>query len=188
MLDDLMNWAENSMSLGFFLILGVVFLILLVVAFILDGAFELFDLGDGPLSLTTLAAFGTLFGFSGFAAMGFGASTGVATLVGAIIGAIGGVGAWGLSWFFKKSSTSSTVSVNSVQGAEATVTLRIPGGDTPGEIAHLSSGMRHSYIAYARTPIQSGETVIIETIRGGNAVNVKPLQETETTPEPETTS
>jgi hypothetical protein len=177
-------WLQDVFSQSVFLTIGIISLAVLVVAFLLDGLFEFFDFGDGPLSLTTLGAFGSLFGFIGYASTGFGASAPIAALIGAVAGLLGAVGAWGLSLFFKKTSSTASVSIATLVGAKGTVTLRIPGGENPGEIAYIHNGIRHNYIAYSTEAIPSGTPVKITAIRGGNAVNVEPVS-SETTTETE---
>ena len=172
MFDSFFDWMSTSMQSSTFLTIGVISLVVLVIGFFLDGIFDAFDFGDGPLSLTTLGAFGAMFGFVGFSAIGFGASAQVAALYGLGIGLLGAVGAWALSKVFKKTSSSASVSTEGIVGQKATVTLRIPGGEGAGEIAVSAGGMRHTYIAYSAEFVPSGATVTISSMRSGNSVNV----------------
>lgn len=172
MFDPAIEWLQSSMQSSTFLTIGVISLVVLIVGFIADGIFDAFDFGDGPLSLTTLGAFGAMFGFVGFSAIGFGANVQTAILIGAVIGILGAVGAWSLSKIFKKTSSSASISSSSTVGSKATVTLRIPENGGAGEIAYFSGGMRHTFIAYSKEAIPNGETVIIESLRSGNSVNV----------------
>lgn len=175
-MDAIFEHVDNLMNSGVYLTIGIISLIVLILGFIADGIFEAFEFGDGPLSITTLGAFGSMLGFIGFAVTSWGGSNELALLIGSIVGILAAVGAWGLSHFFKKASSSSSISTASIAGEEATVTLRIPGGDNPGEIAYYRGGMRHSYTAYSKKKIASGETVRITTIRGETSVNVEAVK------------
>ena len=98
----IMDWIgrllDGSLVQGsVFLIIGIIGALLLIVSVVLDGIFEVFDFGDGPLSLTTIAAFTAIFGFTSFAMVGAGASATVAGVVGAVAGVAGGLVAWWLS-------------------------------------------------------------------------------------------
>lgn len=181
-MDTFFGALDNLMNSGVYLTIGVISLIVLIIGFIADGIFEALDFGDGPLSITTLGAFGSMLGFIGFAVSSWGGSNEMALLIGSVVGILAAVGAWWLSSIFKRTSSSASISNSTLEGKKATVTLRIPGGDNPGEIAYYSGGMRHSYTAYSKKKINSGETVKILSVRSENSVNVELFTEEDMTP------
>lgn len=165
-----------------FLIIGVVSVILLIVSVLLDGIFEAFDFGDGPLSLTTIAAFGSVFGFVGYASIGGGASVGMATLYGAIAGLLGGILAWWMSKFFANSDSTASIKAASLEGTIAQVILRIPGGESFGEVAITSNGLRHTFSALSKTPIATGSKVKVTSVLTNSSLYVEEIT-SDVTPE-----
>lgn len=138
------SWIERLLdgtlvSGGVFLVIGIVGALLLLISLVLDGVFDVLDFGDGPLSLTTIAAFTSIFGFAAFATIGAGASTGVAGLVGAASGVVGGAVAWWLSRAIRNAESNTSVTAGELVGAEASVVLAIPAGGL-GEVALLRHG------------------------------------------------
>jgi membrane protein implicated in regulation of membrane protease activity len=155
-----------------FFIIAVLGLVILLFSFFLDGIFEIFDFGDGPLSLTTMSAFATVFGFSGIVALSLGASVPVAVAAGAAIGLLGGLGAWALSNSLKNSDSTSSVSTETLNDQLATVILNIPAKGV-GEIAFSRHGLRHTFAAYSDEPISIGEKVRIIHALSGSSVQVE---------------
>lgn len=133
---------------GVFLVIGIVGALLLILSVVLDGIFDVLDFGDGPLSLTTIAAFTAIFGFAAFGAVGAGATTGIAALIGAVAGVVGGAGAWWLSKLIRGAESTTTVSSSDLVGSEASVVLAIPAGGL-GEVALVRHGERVSLAASA---------------------------------------
>lgn len=64
-----------------------------------------------------------------------------------------------------------------VTGRAGTVTVRIRGGDLPGEISVAIRGGTESFIAYAEQEIARHETVLVYRSRGERAVDVTPYPE-----------
>ncbi|MGO3146337.1 MAG: hypothetical protein ACTIJ6_01530 [Leucobacter sp.] len=158
---------------GIFLIIGIVGGLLLVISLLLDGIFDAFDFGDGPLSLTTIAAFTAIFGFTAFALVGAGLSTPVAGALGAVAGVLGGAAAWWLSRLIRSAESSTAISGDELVGAHANVVLGIPAGGL-GEVALVRHGERVSLSASADVAIPRGAHVrIIQTITA-TSVRVEP--------------
>jgi hypothetical protein len=61
-----------------------------------------------------------------------------------------------------------------VEGLPAVVTIRIPGGDFPGEVRLYVRGTFETLIAYAVEPIEVGRHVRVATSRGARAARVEP--------------
>lgn len=59
-----------------------------------------------------------------------------------------------------------------VVGQVGEVVVRIPGGDRPGEIVASARGIRETFIAYAETPFDRGEKVLVIAARGPRQVDV----------------
>lgn len=172
-IDSIFN-GELSGSLTFLLI-GLIGLVVLIIAFALDGIFDAFDIGDGPLSLTTLAAFAAVFGGVGLVAISSGASVSTAALLGAVAGLLGGVGAWLLSRFFKNSESSASIDSNTLKGETATVILAIT-PERVGEIAISANGHRHTFSAVADDTISVGTEVRIIANISGTSVKVEKIE------------
>lgn len=168
---------------GIFLLIGVAGAVLLLLSVVLDGIFEVFDFGDGPLSLTTIAAFAAVFGFAAFGAVGAGAPAGLAGMIGAIAGLIGAAAAWWLSRLIRGAESNTAISSTDLVGSEASVVLAIPSGGF-GEIAMVRHGERVSLSAAADTAMPRGARVRVAQILTANSVRVEPLADAD--PEPPT--
>ena len=178
-MDGLFSWIERLLdgSLvagGVFLVIGVIGALLLIVSVVLDGIFEVFDFGDGPLSLTTIAAFTAIFGFAAFASVGAGASVSLSGAIGAIAGVAGGAGAWWLSRLIRGAESSTAVTADELLGAEAGVVLAIPAGGL-GEIALVRHGERVSLSATSDTAIARGARVRVTQTLSATSVKVAPI-------------
>lgn len=178
-MNGIANWIERLLdgSLfdgGVFLIIGIAGGLLLVISLVLDGIFEAFDFGDGPLSLTTIAAFTAIFGFTAFASIGAGITTPVASVLGALAGVIGGAAAWWLTRLFKSAESTTAVSGEELVGSEASVVLAIPGGGL-GEVALTRHGERVSLAATSETSLARGARVRITQTITATSVRVEPL-------------
>ena len=159
---------------GVYLIIGLIGALLLVISVVLDGIFDVFDFGDGPLSLTTIAAFTAIFGFAAFAMVGAGASAAVAGVLGAVAGVAGGAAAWWLSKLVRSAESNASVSAGDLVGAEASVVLAIPEGRL-GEVALVRNGERVSLSATSPVPIARGERVRITQVLTSTSVTVEPV-------------
>lgn len=156
-----------------FLIIGVVGLIFLVISLILDGIFEAFSFGDGPLSLTTISAFLGIFGFSAlicYTTFGWGAMASAGA--GSIPAILGGLGAWAITQFLKKSEHSDTVSSTALVGATAAVTLSIPKQGGYGEISIRHNDNVYNFSATSDDEIPKGKQVIVDRVISNTLVAV----------------
>ncbi|WP_053384317.1 NfeD family protein [Leucobacter celer] len=182
-MDGIFTWIERLLdgSLfagGIFLIIGIVGGVLLLISLLLDGIFDAFDFGDGPLSLTTIAAFTAIFGFTSFASVGAGMSTPVAAIVGALAGVVGGAAAWWLSRLIRNAESTTAVSGDDLVGSQGSVVLAIPQGGL-GEVALTRHGERISLSATAAEPIPRGTAVRVIQIVTSTSVRVEPLEPAE---------
>jgi len=157
-----------------FLVIGIVGAVLLLVSLLLDGIFDLFDFGDGPLSLTTIAAFTAIFGFTAFALVGAGLSPGLSGGLGAVAGVAGGAAAWWLSRVIRSAESSTAVTGEELVGSEASVVLAIPAGGL-GEVALVRHGERVSLSATADVAIHRGARVRIAQTITATSVRVEPV-------------
>ena len=179
-MDGIMNWIERLLdgSLfagGVFLVIGIAGAVLLLISLLLDGIFDALDFGDGPLSLTTIAAFTAIFGFAAFACVGSGMATGPASMLGALAGLLGGAAAWWLSRLIRGAESSTAVSGEELVGAVGSVVLAIPVTGL-GEVALVRHGERISLSAVADRPIPRGTAVrIVQTVTS-TSVRVEPVE------------
>ena len=184
---DIPGWIEglfdgSLISGGVFLTIGIIGAVLLLVSVLLDGLFDFFDFGDGPLSLTTIAAFTTIFGFAAFAAIGAGASTSMATLIGALAGLTGAAIAWWLSRLIRGAESNAAVTSGELVGAEASVVLAIPAGGL-GEVALVRNGERVSLSATSETALPRGSRVRIVQTLTATSVLVESIEISSTDPQ-----
>lgn len=168
-MDGIMNWLDrlidgSLLAGGVFLLIGIIGAVLLLLSLILDGIFDAFDFGDGPLSLTTIAAFTAIFGFTAFASVGAGMDTPVAAVVGGLAGLVGGAAAWWLTRLIRGAESTTALSNDDFVGSVGSVVLAIPEGGL-GEVAITRHGERVSLAATAAAPIARGSAVrIVQTI------------------------
>lgn len=160
-----MNWLDglidgSLLAGGIFLLIGIIGAVLLLLSLLLDGIFDAFDFGDGPLSLTTIAAFTAIFGFTAFASVGAGMATPIAAVVGALAGAVGGAIAWWLTRLIRSAESTTALSGDDLLGSVGAVVLAIPEGGL-GEVALTRHGERVSLSASAIAPIPRGAAVRI---------------------------
>lgn len=178
-MEGIMDWLRalldgSLLAGGIFLVIGLIGVILLIISLVLDGIFEAFDFGDGPLSLTTIAAFTAIFGFTAFALVGAGLSTPSAGALGALAGVIGGAIAWWLSRLIRSAESSTAVTGEELVGSEAHVVLAIPAGGL-GEVALVRHGERVSLSASADVAIARGAAVLITHSITPTSVRVEPV-------------
>lgn len=185
-MSGIMDWLDrlldgSLLAGGIFLIIGIVGGLLLLISVVLDGIFDAFDFGDGPLSLTTIAAFTAIFGFTAFALVGAGLSTPVAGGLGALAGLLGGAAAWWLSRLIRSAESTTAVSGNELVGSQASVVLAIPAGGL-GEVALVRHGERISLSATSDVAVSRGAQVTIVQTITATSVRVEPVQAAD--PEP----
>ncbi|RGE16047.1 hypothetical protein [Leucobacter sp. wl10] len=176
----IVNWIErlldgSLLAGGIFLVIGIVGGVLLLISLLLDGIFDAFDFGDGPLSLTTIAAFTAIFGFTSFASVGAGMATPAAAVVGALAGLLGGAAAWWLSRLIRSAESTTAVSGDDLVGSRGAVVLAIPAGGL-GEVAVTRHGERLSLAAAAEVPIARGASVRVVQVITSTSVRVEPIE------------
>ena len=181
-MDGIASWIErlfdgSLFAGGIFLVIGIVGALLLIISVVLDGVFDFFDFGDGPLSLTTIAAFTAIFGFAAFATVGAGASAGVGAVVGAVAGVAGGAIAWWLSRAIRSAESTTAVTATELIGTEASVVLAIPAGGL-GEVALVRRGARVSLAATSTEAIPRGTRVRVTQTLTATSVAVEPVDPT----------
>src|SRR5947208_2853058 len=59
-----------------------------------------------------------------------------------------------------------------VEGREGVVSIRIPGGESPGEVRVYVRGTYELFIAYTEEALNVGNRVLVRRSRGGRAVDV----------------
>ena len=178
-MDDIISWIDrltdgSLVAGGIFLIIGILGAVLLLISLLLDGIFDALDFGDGPLSLTSIAAFMAIFGFTAFASVGAGVATPLAAVLGALAGVIGGAAAWWLSKLIRGAESSTAVSGEELIGSNAAVVLAIPASGM-GEVALTRHGERVSLSAVADEPIARGAYVRIVQTLTSTSVRVEPV-------------
>lgn len=184
-MDGIMNWLDrlidgSLLAGGVFLLIGIIGAVLLLLSLVLDGIFDAFDFGDGPLSLTTISAFTAIFGFTAFASVGAGMTTPVAAVVGALAGLVGGLAAWWLTRLIRGAESTTALSGDDLVGSIGSVVLAIPATGL-GEVALTRHGERVSLSASADAPIPRGTAVRIVQIVTSTSVRVEPVPETSPT-------
>lgn len=179
-MDGIVSWFERLLdgSLiagGVFLVIGIAGALLLLVSLLLDGIFDALDFGDGPLSLTTIAAFTAIFGFAAFACVGAGMSTSLASVLGALAGLLGGAAAWWLTRLIRGAESNTAVSGDELVGSVGSVVLAIPATGL-GEVALVRHGERISLSAVSDRPIARGTAVRIVQSVTSTSVRVEPVE------------
>jgi hypothetical protein len=71
-----------------------------------------------------------------------------------------------------------------VVGQRGTVSVRIRGGDRPGEVLVAVRGGTESFIAFAEEEIARNEVILVYRSRGERAVDVTPFPESGALPDP----
>lgn len=165
--DDMKVWLDQTLSTSIFFLIGGVALVVLIIAVLLDGIFD----SDGPISLVSIGAFGTMFGFSAAVAVGLGLEPAWAALAGVFVGLIGALASWKMVDYFKKSSTTASYSSSSLVGTVAVVNLGIERGT--GEISFNKNGSTVFMIAHAEESIPKGRRVKIVHMVDANSALVE---------------
>lgn len=181
--DGIGTWIRNSAigalfgslepAMLTFLVLGIVGALLLLISFVLDGLFDAFDFGDGPLSLTTIAAFISVFGFSALAASAMGLNGNGASIVGALVGLLGATGSFWMTRSLKRMESDGHEE-SSFVGLQAIVTIPIPANGL-GEVAISKAGERLVMAARSALPVGTGERVLVEAVISSGSVLVAPF-------------
>jgi len=156
-----------------FLAIGIFGVAVLLLSLLLDGIFDLFEFGDGPLSLTTISAFISVFGFSALTASSLGLGPTGSAFVGIAIGFLAGFAAYLITRSLKGMEAQGHEE-SSFVSRSAVVTIPIP-VDGFGEVAFTKGGDRITVSARASEPIPSGESVRIAAVLSSSSVLVVPL-------------
>lgn len=156
-----------------FLVIGGIGILLLLITLVLgdflDGALEFGgDLISGP----AVAAFLGAFGFGGALALNAGAGTGVAVVVGLVVGALIGLGAGFASAQLNKGGDESNVRTASLVGRDATVVTAIPDGGF-GTVSIVAAGHITSLNARAGETVAAGTPVRITAVLSPTSVAVE---------------
>ena len=148
------------------------------------GGHDVTDAGDGGsdghhfLSMTVWSGFATLFGASGAISIVFGLSIIWAILIALVFGIIGGLAIDLLLVMLYKSQSNSVVSLKSLIGKDAKVTLEIQKAGDWGEVSVECSG---SYLTFRATtfyhenlPILKGSIVRVVSADPTGLIVAKP--------------
>ncbi|MFF6996087.1 hypothetical protein ACFY93_14245 [Streptomyces sp. NPDC008313] len=170
--------------MGWFLGLGIVGVVLLVLSLVFDGVLEgLFDsvgvldgLFDGLLSLPVIAGFVSMLGFSGAIAMG---TTGVgavgATAIGVPAGLVTGWLAYRLSRMLLRDRSGAAPRDEDLIGVSGSVVTAIP-ADGYGEVLVHRAGQPVKLAAKSTAPLVRGAEVWVEGTLSQTAVSVRPVE------------
>ncbi|MFD5328381.1 hypothetical protein [Streptomyces sp. NPDC127092] len=167
--------------MSWFLGLGILGLVLLVLSLAFDGVLEgvLDGIGggtDGFLSLPVIAGFVSALGFTGAIVLGTtGTGAGVATGAG---GLVGGVVAW-LTWRFSRTlmrdGEAPAPRGEDLRGTSGSVVTAIPAGGY-GEVLLYLAGQPVKYAAKAAVPVARGTEVWVESTPSPTSVVVRPVE------------
>ncbi|HHU08444.1 MAG TPA: DUF4175 domain-containing protein [Intrasporangiaceae bacterium] len=153
-----------------FLIIGGVGVVLLLITLVRDGVLDI--LGD-VISGPAVAAFLTAFGFGGALALNAGASTGLAVVVGLVLGAIIGLGAGFVRTRLTKGGDEADGRTGGLVGRDATVVTDIPAGGF-GTVSIVASGHVTTLNARSGEPVAAGTPVVISAVLSPTSVAVEP--------------
>lgn len=150
------------------MIIGIVGIIVLILSLILNGLFDAFNLGDGPLSITSISIFATFFGLISFVSMfTFHASASMS----AFVGSLSGFGAGLLSWLvMRKVSRIEDTDVfrfSDLKDTKGYVVIPIPDDNGLGEIVVSHKGYDRHVPARSKTgeKIPYGASVnVVDTV------------------------
>ncbi|MFJ3586872.1 hypothetical protein ACIPPS_32220 [Streptomyces sp. NPDC090127] len=167
--------------MAWFLVLGILGLVLLVLSLALDGVLEgvLDGVGgglDGFLSLPVIAGFVSALGFTGALTWEVtGTGAGVATGAGVVAG---GVVAW-LTWRFSRvlmrDDDAAAPRGEDLTGSSGSVVTAIP-ADGYGEVLLFLAGQRVKYAARATAPVPRGAEVWVESVLSPTSVAVRRVE------------
>jgi hypothetical protein len=68
------------------------------------------------------------------------------------------------------------VASQALVGTLGSVTMKVRGGDRPGEVRVVVQGIPHYYIAYCEHPIPVGQPVLVINARGARQIDVEPWE------------
>lgn len=61
----------------------------------------------------------------------------------------------------------------SLVGTTGEVSMRIRGGELPGEVRVVVAGLPHYYLAYSPVPVPAGSRVLVINCRGARQIDVE---------------
>ncbi|WP_372345317.1 hypothetical protein [Streptomyces sp. KL116D] len=166
-----------------FLGLGIVGVVLLVLSLVLDGVLEgLFDgagvldgLFDGLLSLPVIAGFLSMLGFGGAIVLGTtGLGAAPATLVGAGAGVATGWLTWKATRALMRDDTAGTPRGDDLVGTAGTVVTAVP-ADGYGEVLLQLAGQPAKFAARSQAAVARGTEVWVTGLLSATSVEVRPV-------------
>lgn len=169
--------------MAWFLGLGITGVVLLVLSLLLDGVLEgvlsavdAFDALDGLLSLPVVAAFVSMFGFSGAIALET-TGWGVAGAIGAGVpaGALTGWFAYRLGRALTDDRSGAAPRDEDLVGLAGSVVTSIPAGGY-GEVLVRLSGLPVKLAARSEVPVARGAEVWVEQALSSTAVSVRVVE------------
>ncbi|WP_282697070.1 hypothetical protein [Streptomyces sp. CC208A] len=163
-----------------FLGLGIVGLLLLVLSLVfggvLEGLLDGFGGLDGVLSLPVVAGFLSALGFTGALVLGT-SGTGVGVATGA--GVVAGCGVGWLTWRFSRvllhDATAPAPRGEDLTGSSGSVVTAVP-ADGYGEVLLYLGGQPVKYAAKASGPVPRGTEVWVESVLSSTSVHVRPVE------------
>ncbi|WP_370409786.1 hypothetical protein [Streptomyces fradiae] len=163
-----------------FLGLGIVGLVLLVLCLVFDGVLEgvLDGLGgglDGFLSLPVIAGFVSALGFTGAIVLGTtGTGVGAATGAGVVAGAGVGWVTWRFSRALMRDGGAPAPRGEDLTGSSGSVVTAIP-ADGYGEVLLYLAGQPVKYAAKSASAVARGSDVWVESVLSPTSVVVRPV-------------
>ncbi|MFF1509269.1 hypothetical protein [Streptomyces sp. NPDC058326] len=167
--------------MGWFLGLGIVGLVLLVLSLVFDGVLEgvLDGAGgglDGFLSLPVIAGFVSALGFTGAIVLGTtGTGAGGAAGAGAVAGGVVGWVTWRFSRALTRDGAAPAPRGEDLAGTSGSVVTAIP-ADGYGEVLLHLAGQPVKYAAKADAPVARGAEVWVESVLSPTSVTVRPVE------------
>ncbi|MEU2231676.1 hypothetical protein [Streptomyces vietnamensis] len=168
--------------MGWFLGLGILGLVLLVLSLLFDGVLEgvLDGVGGGPdgfLSLPVIAGFVSALGFMGAIVLGTtGTGAGVATGAGVLAGVVVAWLTLGFSRALMRDGAAPAPRGEDLTGSSGSVVTAIPGGHGYGEVLLHLRGQPVKYAAKASRPVPRGAEVWVESVLSPSSVTVRPVE------------
>jgi membrane protein implicated in regulation of membrane protease activity len=159
-----------------FLVLGVLGLVLLLVSLVLGDLFDgvLDALPSEVFSSAVIGGFVSAFGFGAALSDGLGATTGLAVVVGVVVGV---AFAWFAGWLtrlVRGSGSDATVTTEDTVGRDAKVVTGIPEGGF-GVVRVQVGGHSLQLNARADAPVTIGTEVYVTAVLSPTAVAVAPV-------------
>ncbi|MFF8597993.1 hypothetical protein ACF065_05590 [Streptomyces sp. NPDC015232] len=166
--------------MGWFLGLGILGLVLLVLSLVLDGVLEgvLDGLGGGPdgiLSLPVIAGFVSALGFTGAIVLGTtGTGAGAATGAGVVVGGVVGGVTWRFGRALLRDAGAPAPRGEDLTGSTGAVVTAIP-ADGYGEVLLHLAGQPVKYAARSASAVARGSEVWVEAVLSPTSVVVRPV-------------